>query len=285
MHSNARFIRLTVACFVGASLTSLSMGQTKRAAVPQNVVLVELFTSEGCSSCPPADALLRKVNGTRTGAGQLIVGISEHVTYWNQLGWTDTFSSPAYTDRQERYANRFALDSVYTPQIVVNGEQEFVGGNEALLGRALASQVEQRKIDLRILGHEVLGSTIKIHFTAEHLPPGKKLDIMAVLTEDAAVSRVLRGENSGRLLQHVAVARSLTKVATVHESADMMVEIPLRPLDSLKKDDAYHLVLFAQEPEQGVVVGADVTAVSLFLRIEKACILSAVFVSNEQRNI
>jgi hypothetical protein len=79
-------------------------------------VLVELFTSEGCSSCPPADALLRKINGKYTDSGQLIVGVSEHVTYWNYLGWSVPFSSEAYTERQSAYGLRFHLDSVCTPQ-------------------------------------------------------------------------------------------------------------------------------------------------------------------------
>jgi hypothetical protein len=89
-------------------------------------VLVELFTSGGCSSCPPADALLQKVNGKYSDAGQLIVCVSEHVTYWNGLGWSDPFSSPAYTERQNAYGQRFHLDSVYTPQIVVNGRSRLL---------------------------------------------------------------------------------------------------------------------------------------------------------------
>lgn len=117
---------------VGAGAQAAPVAEKVPAAV-----LVELFTSEGCSSCPPADALLRQVNGMRTQAGQLIVGVSEHVTYWNNLGWADPFSSAVYTNRQNGYGERFRLDSVYTPQMVVNGAKQFVGSDRGQLQAAL----------------------------------------------------------------------------------------------------------------------------------------------------
>jgi hypothetical protein len=111
----------SIAAALGAGTIALSARpsthQSANNAQPgHGAVLVELFTSEGCSSCPPANALLQKVNGKYSDAGQLIVGVSEHVTYWNGLGWSDPFSSPAYTERQNAYDQRFHLDSVYTPK-------------------------------------------------------------------------------------------------------------------------------------------------------------------------
>jgi hypothetical protein len=102
-------------------------------ATPSSVAIVELFTSEGCSSCPPADSLLQQVNLKQTLAGQLIVGISEHVTYWNNLGWKDPYSSPVFTDRQSIYASRLSPEGSYTPQMVLNGRDQFV---EAMTGRS-----------------------------------------------------------------------------------------------------------------------------------------------------
>jgi hypothetical protein len=97
-------------------------------ASPSSVAIVELlFTSEGCSSCPPADSLLRQMNLKQTNAGQLIVGISEHVTYWNDLGWKDPYSSPVFTDRQSVYASRLSPEGSYTPQMVLNGRDQFCG--------------------------------------------------------------------------------------------------------------------------------------------------------------
>ena len=119
------------------SFLLLAIGPLPRIATSQNsvqerpvsVVIAELFTSEGCSSCPPADALLRQINLKQTSAGQLIVGISEHVTYWNNLGWKDPYSSPEFTERQEVYATRLSPEGPYTPQMVVNGREQLVGSD------------------------------------------------------------------------------------------------------------------------------------------------------------
>lgn len=112
---------------------------------------MELFTSEGSSSCPPADALLREINLKQTSAGQLIVGISEHVTYWNDLGWKDPYSAPAFTDRQSVYASRLSPEGPYTPQMVVNGCDQFVGSDGGALERALRDDARRDHLALRII--------------------------------------------------------------------------------------------------------------------------------------
>ena len=137
MDRQSRRIAVGIATALTAGLVGLQAQNAKPATPAPRVVLVELFTSEGCSSCPPADALLRQVNGTQTAAGQLIVGISEHVTYWNSLGWSDPFSSSLYTERQNAYGERFHLDGVYTPQMVINGTEQIVGSDRAAFARAI----------------------------------------------------------------------------------------------------------------------------------------------------
>lgn len=244
------------ACLLAVSPLPIALSQVKHAETPQSIVIVELFTSEGCSSCPPADELLRRVNGRQTAEGELVVGISEHVTYWNRLGWTDPFSSSTYTDRQDRYAGRFGLDSVYTPQMVVNGRQQFVGSNESLLGRALDDQAKQKRISLRILSSDRHDGSIAIHFAASQLLSNRPLNIVATVTDDLVTSKVLRGENGGRSLQHVAVARSLTTIATIHEDTDTTINVPWTTSDGTKSGAAHHLILFAQEAGQGAIVGA-----------------------------
>jgi len=230
-----------------------------RAQDRPNVVLVELFTSEGCSSCPPADALLRQVNGTQTNAGQMIVGISEHVTYWNSLGWSDPFSSSTYTDRQNAYGARFGLDSVYTPQMVVNGTEQFVGSDQAALNRAIEKQSQRPEpIALQILSMHTAGSALSVSFSASGDIPARGVDIIAVLADDADRSSVLRGENSGRTLAHVSVARSLARVATVNAAnnqTEQTVQIPIPA--SLRSTQGHHLILFAQTPGYERVLGAD----------------------------
>src|SRR6478752_4847234 len=100
-------------------------------------VIVELFTSEGCSDCPPADTLLEKLIATQPIAGAEIIGLGQHVDYWDRLGWKDRFSSSALTARQQLYQTRFATDSIYTPQMVVDGRAEFVGSDASAARKAI----------------------------------------------------------------------------------------------------------------------------------------------------
>ena len=220
------------------------------------VILVELFTSEGCSSCPPADNLLRAINGTQPSAGQIIVGISEHVTYWNSLGWSDPFSSDLYTDRQNRYGSRFGLDSVYTPQMVVNGTEQFVGSDQSSLASAIRKEQNRTDpVDLRILSVNRLGGALMVDFSAKGDASFQGSEIFAVLTDDADQSIVPRGENSGRTLSHVAVARTLLRVAKLQEAPQQTVQIALPT--SFHGMTGHHLILFAQAPGSGKVLGAD----------------------------
>ena len=254
--SGRLIIALAVAWLSGAvPLHAQDVPAAGRADAPK-VVLVELFTSEGCSSCPPADALLRQVNGMKTQAGQLIVGISEHVTYWNSLGWTDPFSSPVYTDRQNAYGARFGLDSVYTPQMVVNGRQQFSGGDRSLLERAIrAEQSQAQPVALHILDTNISGNALTVRFSASSEKTFYGADIMAVLADDADQSSVLRGENSGRNLTHVSVARSISRVAKLQSSSEQTVQVQIPA--SFSGKPGHHLILFAQTRGNGRVLGAD----------------------------
>src|SRR5271156_5835625 len=148
----------------------------------KKAVLVELFTSEGCSSCPPADALLKLVNGSQTKGGELVVGISEHVTYWNSLGWTDPYSAPAYTDRQNAYSERFHLEGPYTPQMVINGSEEFVGSDRgALLNAVEKEDAESPRMSLRIVSLNVAANTLTVKLATSGDVPKQGADLMAVL--------------------------------------------------------------------------------------------------------
>jgi hypothetical protein len=237
-----RWVLAVIALVMSAGVAS-AQGRT---------VVVELFTSEGCSSCPPADALLRQLNGTRTAAGDLIVGISEHVTYWNQLGWRDPFSSEAMTARQQAYGTRFHQDDVYTPQIVVNGEAQVLGSDRAAIVRAMDKAHRASGAVVKIASARPEGDGLGITFSLSGLEKAGNVDVFAVITEDAAESKVLRGENAGHVLQHVAVASAFAKVATTGVTAEKMVHLTL-PKAAGKR----HLIVFAQAPGLGPVLAAD----------------------------
>ena len=249
------FTVVRVLLIAGFFILSRSLFAANTESAPK-VVLVELFTSEGCSSCPPADELLRKINGMQTTAGQLIVGISEHVTYWNSQGWFDPFSASAYTDRQNAYKARFGLESVYTPQMVINGSEQIVGSDRAGLIHAIEKeQGKPSSVLLRITSTALAGPLLTVKFSASGEASVHNADIIAVLTDDTDQSSVLHGENSGRTLTHVAVARSISRVAKLRPVGEQTVDIRL-PL-SFREPHGHHLILFVEVPGNGPVLGVD----------------------------
>jgi hypothetical protein len=219
------------------------------------IAVVELFTSEGCSSCPPADRLLQEIHLKRTEAGQLIVGISEHVTYWNSQGWKDPFSEQLFTDRQTVYASRLAHSEPYTPEMVVNGRDQLVGNNTSALEKALRSDLDKPHLDLQIVSAAVTQSGLDLQYSLKGAVKSK-LDIIAIITDDDDRSNVLRGENSGKALEHVSVARMLTRVGTVKNETEETAHLRLPEGLDLKKGSGHHLIVIAQEPHEGSILGA-----------------------------
>ncbi len=204
------FLAACVALAVAAS-TFFSLAQSHESAsalsAQRQPVLIELFTSEGCSDCPPADALLAKLDREQFVADAQAVVLSEHVTYWNHQGWSDPFSFDAIDVRQENYARQFGLDSVYTPQMVVDGTTQFVGSDAAELNRAVARAAANPKPALAIINAHRSGDG-SVAFSVRAAAQSD-LTLVAALAENATRSEVARGENAGRTLHHVAVARVL----------------------------------------------------------------------------
>jgi hypothetical protein len=174
------------------------------AEVPRVPVLVELFTSEGCSDCPPADKLLEELDTKQFVPGAQAIVLSEHVTYWNRQGWTDPFSMMEMDDRQKEYGDRFHLDSIYTPQAVVDGTAQMVGNNGPELARAVEAAAKAPKESLTIAEPRWEGGAAVFSVKGATDP---KARLIAVLAADATTSQVARGENAGRTLHHVAVVR------------------------------------------------------------------------------
>jgi hypothetical protein len=218
-------------------------------------VLLELFTSEGCSSCPPADELLSKLNGTVAPSGQQIIALSEHVTYWNHLGWTDPFSQELFTDRQTNYSEKFGTDEVFTPEIVVNGTRSANGSDRAAVLQAVKLEGLPLALDLHVLSLHPNSSALTVVFTAEGKVPAGGAEIYAVIADETETRHILRGENAGRTIVHVAIARSVGKSVVLHPGDQTMVSIPAPPPLKIQPEGPRRLVLIAQLPGQGRVVG------------------------------
>ena len=178
-----------------------------RAQPPRTPVLVELFTSEGCSSCPPADRLLSELLASQPVEGALVIPLEFHVDYWDRLGWKDPFSSAAFTRRQQDYGALFGSDKIYTPQMVVDGATELVGSDERIAKDAIRKAASQQHVRLNVIA-SVRGDSMRLAVEAPAAPADlEKTDIVVALVEDSLTSSVRRGENSGRTLAHSAVVR------------------------------------------------------------------------------
>ncbi len=167
-------MRIALICLLGlciAALTGTTAASDPSARIP---ILVELFTSEGCSDCPPADTFLQKLDQQPFSATEMIV-LSEHVDYWNHDGWRDPYSSSLFTDRQATYCKGFSLQTAYTPQMVVDGESEFVGSNQTAASKAFARAVTQQRVDIRLTSISIAANrTVRAHLEAAALPTRTK---------------------------------------------------------------------------------------------------------------
>jgi hypothetical protein len=214
---------LGIAVVLGALWTS---GRAKSASalpapLPGAIVLAELFTSEGCSSCPPADELLSRLTRQQPLGGITILGMSEHVDYWNDLGWTDPFSSADYSRRQSDYLSRLpngAGNSVYTPQMVIDGAAEAVGSDASDVSRKIALAAARQKAAIRLTTLPSQAGSLQLQIKVEipqEITAAEPSDILVAVTEDNLSSAVRHGENSGRHLEHTAVVRHLQSVAVL----------------------------------------------------------------------
>ena len=191
-------------------------------------VLLELFTSEGCSSCPPADQLLERLDRDQPIPGAELIVLSEHVDYWNRLGWTDPYSSSQFSRRQEAYAAQFRTDDIYTPQLVVDGSKQAVGGNWPMAARAIQESLRERKMPVTVRATrsaEMAQLSISSYRQVQNegakrwsIWPGRK----------SAKSHVTQGENSGRELTHVAAVSSLRKIARISSKEGVLKDVSVK---------------------------------------------------------
>ena len=233
---------------------------------PAQTVVVELFTSEGCSSCPPADQVLSRLESPRQPAvirgkqqlplppGVEVIALGEHVDYWDQLGWKDKFSSPLFSARQQDYGKAFHLESVYTPEIVVNGQKEVLGSDSRALEEAIGEASRKPRAQVTI----AMTSPQTVSFSVSRLPSGShEADILLGVTEGGLVTSVFGGENNGRQLRHAAVVRSLSNVGRLE--ANRPGEYTAEAQLNLRQDwnrANLRLVLFVQDRVTRRILGA-----------------------------
>ena len=218
-------------------------------AVAAGPVLIELFTTEGCSSCPPADQLLAEING-KTLNGAELIALGEHVDYWNGPGWKDKFSSSQFTDRQNEYVAWMHLKSPYTPQMVIDGHVQVLGNDRPAVGRDLTAAAAAPKPAIVALNWTAEN---KLHVSAQ-TPGNSGLKVLLAVTEDGITTSVGGGENKGRVLQHVAVVRQLKTIGKPsHGSFDDTVGVTTHPDWNVAQLKA---VVFVQDFHSGEILGA-----------------------------
>ena len=246
---NYLLLFLTVFGWVTSSSTNRPAGPRPAKPATQPVVVLELFTSQGCSSCPPADRALQELTGKAARAGQAVYGLSFHVDYWNRLGWQDPFSSKLFTDRQRQY-DRALNSQTYTPQLIVNGRQDVIGGQQAKIEQAILAIQKQPVSSFVGVDGSVVRNAKQVTVTYELSTPGTHRVNVALVQKEARTV-VETGENGGRTLVNTNVVRQFKTVEQSGTSGSLVL-----PLPSGLKPEQTAVLVYVQRSDTGQVVGA-----------------------------
>lgn len=251
-------MRIFFILVIVASLVALSFIPKHKAAAKKKeavslggsyapVAVLELFTSEGCSSCPPADRLLPELATLDSN----VIPLSFHVDYWNQLGWRDPFSSSEFSERQREYGQEFHLESVYTPQLVIDGEYEQVGSNRAEASNNIKKALMQNAA-VRIDMEEVRIDGMKLQVDCRVMGDLKKTILLAALVQKQATTNVKAGENNGARLSHTNVVRVFTQKVALPKT-DFQLDMPKDLADG-----NWQLIVYAQRENDLRITGATI---------------------------
>src|SRR5271163_3104846 len=256
-----RTAALSLCLFLAFLLANASWSGTHPAAAdsaPATPILVELFTSEGCSSCPPADALLEKMDALQPIPGTQLIVLSEHVDYWNHDGWTDPFSSASITDRQSAYVRALGLKTPFTPQFLVDGTEELQTHTNEQIVQLLQKAASAPKIPMRLASVSVEPGNpaiVRGRVESDVSSEKHKADVYVAIALDHTESQVSRGENSGRHLSHVAVMAELTKVGKLEPGKSFGQDFRIKLKLPSPGPVNLRIVAFAQESGPGKVTG------------------------------
>lgn len=266
-HFSAAAASLVLALLLVFSLFAAKpKAQTSAVEAARQSVVVELFTSEGCSSCPPADALLQQLEQQQPVAGAEIIALEEHVDYWNHDGWIDPYSSPEWTQRQQDYAALFKNDP-YTPELVVNGHSQFVGSNARKAEFEIGKAAHGLKTEVAISAGsaDAKGSQRFIVSVGKlaRSTAGDVAEVWLAVTEDGLHSSVSLGENAGHVLHHIATLHSMRKigVADANGASVSFTGDPVVKLNSHWDLENLHVTVFVQEKKGREILGAASTKI------------------------
>jgi hypothetical protein len=252
---------------LGADVPCLIKAQTAATDAARKPVMVELFTSEGCSSCPPADVLLQKLEAQQPVSGAEIIPLEEHVDYWNHDGWVDPYSSPEWTERQRIYAEMVKKDP-YTPELVIDGQTQFAGNNPRDAVIAVEDAAKNPKTEIMITEAGAVTKSARFDVSVGKLAgnaDGDAAEVWLAVTEDGLHSSVSRGENAGHELNHVATLRALHKlgVANADAGGTSFSGEPVIKFNSRWNLDNLHVTVFVQKKKSRQILGVASTKVKI----------------------
>lgn len=240
-------VKKTAFLLLGFSALNLGLTLQQNMPPPLGFAVIELFTSEGCSSCPPADALIARIE--KENKQKPVYILCYHVDYWNRLGWKDRFSNVQNSKRQNRYADWLKLSNIYTPQIVVNGSEEFIGSDEKALRDALQKALKQTiPRPLEIVLERQTGSTISLNYQTGQQVESDNLFVAIV--EPNATNRIERGENKGKTLHHVQIVNSF-ETFSLNGKQKGSVKLALGNVKN-----GFKLIAFLQNAQSGTITAA-----------------------------
>jgi hypothetical protein len=257
---------LTAALAGAALIAHPSATQTAASsASAKQPVIVELFTSEGCSSCPPADALLKRLSDSQPIDGANVIALEEHVDYWNQDGWNDPFSSRDFSERQNDYTAQLHVAGPYTPEMIVDGATEFVGNrtSQAEQTIARAAKISKATLTLQRVSNPATaqGKAIFNVQIANAPAADSSVEVWVAVTEKDLATDVKKGENAGENLKHADVVRTLHKAQTLKHAGDPVKPLTVDLKDSWKSQNT-RVVVFLVDKSTRHIVGAAAASLS-----------------------
>jgi len=269
MKNRLAWIGSGVICCVAVSANAghKTPAQATVATAERTPVVIELFTSEGCSTCPPVDAYLSRLEAKQPMPGVEIIGLEEHVDYWNHDGWVDQFSGAEWTQRQQEYVARLKGDTPYTPQLILDGVKVLEPKNGRDVQESLEREAKEEKTEIAIFakGSDNDGSE-KFEVRVGSLRGAgnpEKADVWIAVTEQGLSSDVKAGENKGKTLEHAGVVRSLQKIGTAaaKNSAPFVLNPEIKLKSNWKKENL-RVVAFVQDKKSWHILGAATTKFS-----------------------